>query len=237
MCLEVMTMNENYQKDTETAPVHKKKWSKSKRKTFLRAKISERRRRVRAWSVKRPQLCLDRVDDTVTRNKTPIAMAPRNTTQYLMDLVYAERLDVSLETCDIFGLSTARLRGRTVISLRRLQLREAEHSASQLRDDVYATPRLQYGHNHVACRLLQVADPPRRISAACATHPGPWDKATWLPGHHCWVTVGHEAMEESRAGKTSQITLVKEDTNHKRSNSNKVMCLSDCSGKCYGESM
>jgi len=37
-------------------------------------------------------------------------------------------------------------------ALRRLQLREAEHSASQLRDDVYATPRLQYGHNHVACR-------------------------------------------------------------------------------------
>lgn len=104
MCLEVMTMNGNYQKDNETAPVHKKKWSKSKRKTFLRAKISERRRRVRAWSVKRPQLCLDRVDGTATRNKSyipPVAMAPSNTTQYLMDLVYAERLDVSFETCDV----------------------------------------------------------------------------------------------------------------------------------------
>ncbi|KAK7130027.1 hypothetical protein R3I93_019613 [Phoxinus phoxinus] len=108
MCLEVMTMNGNYQKDTETAPVHKKKWSKSNRKTFLRAKISERRRWVRAWSVKRPQLCLDRVDGNVTANVTrnksyvpPVAMAPRNTTQYLMDLVYAERLDVSFEACDV----------------------------------------------------------------------------------------------------------------------------------------
>lgn len=38
-------------------------------------------------------------------------------------------------------------------------------------------------------RLLQVADPPRRISAVCATHPAPWDKATWLLGHRCWVNV------------------------------------------------
>lgn len=33
-------------------------------------------------------------------------------------------------------------------------------------------------------------------------------------------------MEESRTGKTSQITLVKEDTNHKRWNSNKVKPVS-----------
>lgn len=106
MCLEVMKMKENYPKDTETAPVHKKKWSKSKRKTFLRAKISEKRRRVRAWSTKRRQFCPDRVDGyvTATRNQSyvpAVAMAPRNTTQYLMDLEYAERLDVSFETCDV----------------------------------------------------------------------------------------------------------------------------------------
>jgi len=46
---------------------------------------------------------------------------------------------------------------------------------------------------------------------------------------------GHEAMEESRAGKTSQITLVKEDTNHKRSNSNKVKPVSIYPGPVFTE--
>lgn len=97
-------MKGNYQKDIKAATDHKKKWSKSKRRTFLRANMGERRRKVRVWSAKRPQLSPDRVDGNVTANVTnnqsyvpSVAMAPSNTTQYLMDLVYAELLDV----CDV----------------------------------------------------------------------------------------------------------------------------------------
>lgn len=103
MFLEITTMKGNYQKDIKTAPVHKKKWSKPKRRTFLRSNMGERRRRVRVWSSTRPQRSPDHVDRTATGNQRhlTVAMAPRNTTQYLMDLVYAERLDVSMEACDV----------------------------------------------------------------------------------------------------------------------------------------
>lgn len=99
MCLEFTTMKGNYQKDVKAAPDHKKKWSKSKRRTFLRANMGERRRKVRVWSGKRPQPSPDRVDGTadVTGKQSyvpSVAMAPRNTTQYLMDLAYADLLDV-----------------------------------------------------------------------------------------------------------------------------------------------
>lgn len=105
MWLEITTMKVNYHKDIKAAPDHKKKWSKSKR-TFLRAKMGERRRKVRVWSARRPPLSPDRIDGNVTADVNvtsnqsyvpSVAMAPRNTTQYLMDLVYAERLDV----CDV----------------------------------------------------------------------------------------------------------------------------------------
>ncbi|KAK2892781.1 hypothetical protein Q8A67_012769 [Cirrhinus molitorella] len=135
--------------------------------------MGEKRRRVRVWSARRPQLSPDRVDSTATGNQSyvpSVAMAPRNTTQYLMDLVYAERPDVSMEAFD-------RDFENTVKSLRRLQLKEAERSASQLRDDVYATPRPQV---RPPPRGQQVADPPRWISAVSATHPEPWDKASSL---------------------------------------------------------
>ncbi|RXN17734.1 hypothetical protein ROHU_026581 [Labeo rohita] len=97
-------MKGNYQKDIKTAPVHKKKWSKSKKRTFLRANMGERRRKVRVWSARRPQPSPDRVDSTSTGNQSyvpSVAMAPRNTTQYLMDLVYAEQSDVSMEAFDV----------------------------------------------------------------------------------------------------------------------------------------
>lgn len=100
MYLELTTMKGNYQKDIKAAPDHKKKWSKSKGRTFLRANMGERWRKVRVWSAKRPQPRPARVDGNLTSNQSyvpSVAMAPRNTTQYLMDLVYAERFDV----CDV----------------------------------------------------------------------------------------------------------------------------------------
>lgn len=104
MCPEIITMKGSYQKDIKTAPGHKQKLSKSKKRTILQAKIGERRVRARAWSSRRPQRSPDRVERATTGNQSfvpSVAMAPRNTTQYLMDIEYAERLDVSMEECGV----------------------------------------------------------------------------------------------------------------------------------------
>lgn len=104
MCPEIITMKKSYQKDIKTAPDHKQKWSKSKKRTILQAKVDERRVRVRAWSSRRPQLSPGRVERAATGDQRfvpSVAMAPRNTTQYLMDIEYAERLDVSIEECGV----------------------------------------------------------------------------------------------------------------------------------------
>lgn len=113
MYVEIMAMEGIYEKDISTTSINKK-WSKSKRKTFLRTYIgkagartycafNERRQRIRAWPVRKFHPWADSVDFS-NGNQTsvpPGAMAPKNTTQYLMDLVYTEQLQASMEAYDV----------------------------------------------------------------------------------------------------------------------------------------
>ncbi|TRY66605.1 hypothetical protein DNTS_025348 [Danionella cerebrum] len=105
MCPEITTMKGNYQKDTVKAPGCTQKWPKSKKRTFPRTNIGEKRRRILPWTSRKPQTNPERIDGKATRKHLvvtlpTVAMAPRNTTQYLMDIVYSERLDVSLDDCE-----------------------------------------------------------------------------------------------------------------------------------------
>lgn len=111
MCLEIMAMEGHCEKEMSTTSVNKKRWSKSKRRTFLRTHkgkasartfgaFSERRQRIRAWPARKFQL--KSVDISGNQLSVPSgAMAPKNTTQYLMDLVYTEQLEVSMESYDV----------------------------------------------------------------------------------------------------------------------------------------
>ncbi|TRY66604.1 hypothetical protein DNTS_025348, partial [Danionella cerebrum] len=65
MCPEITTMKGNYQKDTVKAPGCTQKWPKSKKRTFPRTNIGEKRRRILPWTSRKPQTNPERIDEPI----------------------------------------------------------------------------------------------------------------------------------------------------------------------------